>query len=216
MTTGTTALLRVRLLAWWRQLRSQAFELFVLGPIVGGGALLIADRYLLVGAPFLAGLLADPERARRGGLAVALFSARWRPPGSSASFTASGAAPASTTSCRSPKRSGCCWPPWPRRWRRCPPAWCGPPAASASPTGPKDRPLALGHRLGLTAWLAFTTLVLLDHLLLQLAVRLALLRAPALAAAGAGWLGLWIAAPRVAAASALAAAGRAARRRLGA
>ena len=67
------ALLLARALAAYRQLRSQAFELFVLGPIVFGGALLIADRYLMVGAPYLAELLSRAEGARIFGL-LAAFS----------------------------------------------------------------------------------------------------------------------------------------------
>jgi len=70
------ALLRARVLIWLRELKSHAFELFVLGPIVFGGALWIADRYVMVGAPYLAGLLAEESGARRFGLLAALaFSA---------------------------------------------------------------------------------------------------------------------------------------------
>lgn len=189
------ALLKARLLGWLRQLRSQAFELFVLGPIVLGGALLIADRYLMVGAPFLASLLAEETSARRLGLLAALVFSALAAGGVFRELYGERAGaglldilPVSETQ------------------RLVLAAVAAPiaalPAALLWTAGgyglatwlDRDPVSPLRHLL--LAWPAFLALVLLDYLLLQLAMRLRLLRALPLAVAIAALLAAWVFDPR--------------------
>lgn len=188
------ALLLARLLSWYRQLKSQAFELFVLGPIVLGGALAIADRYLMVGAPFLAQLLMDETSARRLGLLAAfLFSA----------LAAGGVFRELYGERAGPGLLDILPVSEPRRLVL---------TAIAAPVAALPAALlwtAGGHGLAywlgknpvsplrtlIFSWVAFLALVLLDHLLIQLAMRLRLLRALPLAAAIAALAAAWALAP---------------------
>lgn len=188
------ALLRARLLAGWRRWKSQAFELLVLGPIVGGGVALIADRFLMVLAPYLGALLAEAEPARRAGLLAALFFAVLAAAGVFRELYGERSGPGLYDLLPVSEK------------QRLALAACAAPAAAL--------PGSLAFTLGglglaywsrvpaqpllpslLAAWLALATLVALDYLLIQAALRLGLLRAPWMAAAGAGWLALLIFAP---------------------
>jgi hypothetical protein len=188
------ALLLARWLGWYRQLRSQAFELFVLGPIVLGGALLIADRYLMVGAPYLAGLLASEKGALRLGLLAAMIFAALAAAGVFRELYG--------------ERAGASLYdilPVSEGQRLVLAALAS--AVAALPASllwtlggyglsywMETPPLPLLEAWGLS-FLAFWSLVLLDFLLVQLALRLGLLRAAAMAALAAALLGGLVFAP---------------------
>jgi hypothetical protein len=188
------ALLLARWLGWYRQLRSQAFELFVLGPIVLGGALLIADRYLMVGAPYLAGLLASEKGALRLGLLAAMIFAALAAAGVFRELYG--------------ERAGASLYdilPVSEGQRLVLAALAS--AVAALPASllwtlggyglsywMETPPLPLLEAWGLS-FLAFWSLVLLDFLLVQLALRLSLLRAAAMAALAAALLGGLVFAP---------------------
>jgi len=188
------ALLLVRLLRWQRQLRSQAFELFVLGPIVLGGALMIADRYLMVGAPLLAGVLATDAGARRLGLLAALVFSALAAGGAFRELYGerSGASLLDILPVSERQRLVLAFFAAPAAALPATLAWAGAGYGIAYWTG--KTPLSLAIALPL-AFLAFLALVLVDLLLIQLLLRLRLLRALPLALLLAGLLGAWVFSP---------------------
>lgn len=175
-------LLLARFRIWRRQLWSHAFELFVLGPIVVGGALAIADRYLMVGTPYLAELLAEPVGARRFGLLAALVFSAMAGAGVFRELYGDrgGSALLDILPTSDVQRLVLITSSAPVAALPAALLWWGGAAALEHWTGAPG--LAAG-RAPVLALLAFLALVLLDLLLIQLAVRLRLLRAWPLAIA---------------------------------
>ncbi len=189
------ALLLARFLGWQRQLKSQAFELFVLGPIVLGGALMIADRYLMVGAPFLASLLADEASARRLGILAALVFSALAAGGVFRELYGerAGAGLLDILPVSEGQRLVLAAVAAPIAALPAALLWTAGGYGLAYWLKADPAPLP---RAFLLAWLAFLTLVLLDYLLLQLAMRLRLLRALPLAVAGGALLAAWVLRPQ--------------------
>lgn len=185
------ALLVARFRTWRRQLWSHAFELFVLGPIVLGGAIAIADRYLMVGTPYLASLLAEPVGARRLGLLAALIFSAVAGAGVFRELYGDRGGSALLDILPTSDRQRLVLTAWAAPVAALPAAllWWGGAAALEHWTGAPGLPLGQTPFL---AWLGFLALILLDHLLIQLAVRLRLLRAVPLAIGLGALLALWI------------------------
>lgn len=188
------ALLLARWLGWYRQLRSQAFELFVLGPIVLGGALMIADRYLMVGAPYLAGLLSGETGALRLGLLAAMVFAALAAAGVFRELYGERAGASLYDILPVAEKQRLLLAALASAVAALPASLLWTAGGYGLSYWMKTEPLPLAQAWGLS-FLAFWSLVLLDFLLVQLALRLGLLRAAALAIMAAALLGGWVFAP---------------------